>query len=742
MKSPTPVMKKQDGRRLKKLEWCSPEDQLPGTYAEYMESRISADFRISSPTPPRGSKMQPDPELPELGGVDPIYTVSVLVDEALFSEIASSLDQYRKDLARENQHAFIETVTGGTPAEIKAWIQEQHESGSRSIFLVGDVTAAWAEVSGSQFPCDLYYMDLDGLWEDTNSDGIFDVHEAGSGDQGPEMAVARLYAHTLNYDTEANLVNQYFAKAHAYRSGTLTQPWRGLEYIDKDWYSMDVCLDRVYGEEIEHHDLGFFTTAEDYLAKMDEGRHFVQVCAHSYSGGHHFSMQPTESASYAHVYVNSPTSRYALLRLGSDDGIKAWFNGSLVCTHDNYNGWSPDQFSDSVLLNPGWNSLLCKISQGGGDYQFSARFTSLSGTPFTDLEYQISHPATHPTQGEFIRSWLINGFHQDSSGNFWNYLTTNYLVDNESQANPTEGQQQGGKTWTTLDSGSPYVDLDEYSGGADYGATYAFVRIHADSMKICQLWLGYDDGARVWLNGTVILNDNRSGGYEQDMRKPSVLLNAGENRLLIKVSEWAGAHGFSARFCETDGTLVEGLTYDPAPVPVNYIGTWLMNGPYPNEDQATRLSHDYLGGEAAVLPSEGDPAAMGVWEAYAGNSCPVDLGAFYDRDGGWVFSDTIQQADPPVLFYNLFACGPGRFTDENYLAGAYIFHTTFGLITVASAKSGSMLNFSDFTKPLGEGATLGRAFRDWFDAQAPFELWEQEWYYGMVLNGDPCLRVQ
>ena len=94
-----------------------------------------------------------------------------------------------------------------------------------------------------------------------------------------------------------------------------------------------------------------------------------------------------------------------------------------------------------------------------------------------------------------------------------------------------------------------------------------------------------------------------------------------------------------------------------------------------------------------------------------------------------------------MLFYNLFACGPGRFTDENYLAGAYIFHTTYGLITVASSKSGSMLNFDDFTSPLSEDESIGEAFCEWFDAQAPFIQWEKEWYYGMVVCGDPTLSL-
>jgi hypothetical protein len=295
----------------------------------------------------------------------------------------------------------------------------------------------------------------------------------------------------------------------------------------------------------------------------------------------------------------------------------------------------------------------------------------------------------------------------------------------------------GGATWTTYNSGCPYVDLTAYDE-QDYGVTYAYARVYSETDQTCELWMGYDDGARVWLNGNEVVFDNRYGGFTADMKKVTVPLQTGMNRLLVKVSEWMGDHGFSARFCQSDGSPVSGLTYDPQPEPISYIGIWLVNGPYVNPDKQTRLSTDYLSGEAEVTPSEGDPAPLNSWERGIGNGRPFNLGGFFDH-GDWVLSEDIQAADPPVLFYNLFACGPGRFTDENYLAGSYIFHTTFGLNTIASSKSGSMLNFDDFYQPLRMGKSTGEAFRLWFDAQAPYVQWEKEWYYGMVLLGDPTL---
>jgi len=718
----------QERMTMNKLQWYSPNGELPGTYQEYLRSHPLTSAHFSSPIKNNGLI------------VTSSSTLSLLVHEDLYPLIETSLSRYIADLEYEGYYAVVQTVSGGTPEDIKAWVQNQYSKNSQGILFVGDITAAWAVVSGETFPCDLFYMDLDGLWEDANGDGIYESHTDGDGDMAPELYVGRLYASTLSYDAEATMVNEYFSKIHAYRTGELTQPWRGLEYIEEDWYDMDVNLDLVYGTNVSRYDYGYFTTAEDYLNQMEAGQHFVQVCVHSYSGGHYFSTRPTEAASYAHVYVYSPTTRPAKLLLGSDDGLKVWLNRNHVFTADRYGSWHQDGYKINVTLNEGWNQLLCKVSQEGGDYRFSARFTDMNEITFSDLQYQMNNPVEYGGEADYIRSFLLNGFHQDISDNFWNYLTTNYLGVNEPSINPYEGDSMGGHLWASYNEENPYINLGAYCDDADYGVCYAFTRVIADAQKTCELWMGYDDGARVWLNGAEVIFDNRYGGLEADMKKVQVTLQTGENRLLIKISEWMGDHGFTVRFCNPDGSSVNGLTYDPSATPITYIGTWLANGAYANPDRTTRLSTDYLGDEGNTTPSENDPESLGTWTRGIGEGCPFNLGGHFDH-GDWVLSQTIQEHDPPVLFYNLFACGPGRFTDENYLAGSYLFHTTYGLITIASAKSGSMLNFDDFNRPLGEGASIGEAFQEWFEAQAPYSTSDKEWFYGMVLLGDPTLCI-
>ncbi|MBN2431840.1 MAG: hypothetical protein JXQ27_10205 [Acidobacteria bacterium] len=723
---------------VQRLKWKFPPDAVPGSYVDYIKAHPlrRGSFRKVFPLP--AGKMAVATTLNQAP------KVSILVEDGLYPLIEESLAGYINEAQARQYAVYLAVADGGTPEDIKSWIRGRYLAGARGIILIGDIAAAWMTVAGEEFPCDLFYMDLDGYWADLNNDGVYDTHTAGAGDEAPELYVARLNTHALLYGNEADMLNHYFNKVKAYRRGELSLPWRGLEYVEEDWYNMAINLDLVFGPRVARYDNGYLTTAQDYLAKLGLGQYLVQVCAHSYSSGHHFSTRPTQSAVYAHVYVHSPQQRQVRMRVGSDDGIKVWLNGEVVMSHDVYmvwpETWEPDEYEQTIQLPAGWNSLLCKISQESGSFRFSVGFRDLAGALIPDLKYHLNNPDIHPPEAGFIRSWLVNGFHHDNPTCFWSYLTTNFLGVDEASINPEPGMVTGGITWTIHDSGAPYVDLDALFGRTDFGASHAFARIYSPVDVACQLWLGYDDGARVWLNGKEILYDNRFGGYTADTVKLEVMLKGGENRLLVKVSEWQDEHGFSARFCYPDGRPVENLAYDPVPFPVSHVGTWLLNGPYYNSDISTRLERSYLPGEASLRPSEWEEQSRHVWRRGIGNGCPFDLGQFFDH-GEYITSLDIQEHDPAVHFYNLFACGPGRFTDQNYLAGAYIFNTTYGLVTIASSKTGSMLNFEDFYEPLAQGRSFGPAFLEWFTRQAPYEGWERDWYYGLVLCGDPLLTL-
>jgi hypothetical protein len=78
------------------------------------------------------------------------------------------------------------------------------------------------------------------------------------------------------------------------------------------------------------------------------------------------------------------------------------------------------------------------------------------------------------------------------------------------------------------------------------------------------------------------------------------------------------------------------------------------------------------------------------------------------------------------------------------MAGEYVFGTNYGLLSVGSAKTGSMLDFDDYYKPLAAGKTFGDAYKDWwtYETASGVSSYQLDWFYGMTTIGDPTLRMQ
>jgi hypothetical protein len=478
--------------------------------------------------------------------------------------------------------------------------------------------------------------------------------------------------------------------------------------------------------------------ADTYAVELTTGYETIQVCAHSWPGGHQFSSRPCDCAAYAHAYVVSDSARSCDFRIQGQDGFKVWLNGSEILTDPD---GTPDHLVDivPVALEDGTNSLLVKTVQDKDTYRFSARFCDSGGGLIPGIIYHLEDPASLDPHAPYIAAWLTNGFHYWS--NFWGALSQDFL-GGEADIDAYEGLVSGGKTWQLWDIGSGYLDFSTLYSGMDVGAVYAFTHVYSDSARPATLWLGTYSGAKVWLNGAVVYYDNTYHGYEADAQQVGLDLAAGWNRLLVKVSVWYGA-GLSGRIGDGQKRALAGLDYDPAPSPSQYIHGWLTNGIYKNHNAGTRLTEDYLGGETAVQPAEGDSSGRYPWKPGFAGSNWFDLEAHFTDDGGTITTNDIRTIDPDGILYNLFACSAARFTESDYIAGRYTFADAYGLATIGSAKTGSMLYFEDFYDQLGAGQSVGTAFQEWFRDQGidGFENWEVCWYYGMTLVGDPTLRI-
>ncbi|HPA47535.1 MAG TPA: hypothetical protein PK395_17340, partial [bacterium] len=92
---------------------------------------------------------------------------------------------------------------------------------------------------------------------------------------------------------------------------------------------------------------------------------------------------------YAHVYVQSPNDRPAVLHLGASEGIRILLNYQEVFMRNGLRTAVPGQHVVPVRLQSGWNSLLLKISHLRGDWGFYLEITDPTGKPIPELKVAL-----------------------------------------------------------------------------------------------------------------------------------------------------------------------------------------------------------------------------------------------------------------------------------------------------------------------------------------------------------------
>ncbi len=93
------------------------------------------------------------------------------------------------------------------------------------------------------------------------------------------------------------------------------------------------------------------------------------------------------SAAYALIYVKSPSARKAWMTAGSDDGAKIWINNKNIISNDAARAANPGDEQKEVDLKEGWNEILLKITQGGGDWGYYFDLLTPDKKPMADLEW-------------------------------------------------------------------------------------------------------------------------------------------------------------------------------------------------------------------------------------------------------------------------------------------------------------------------------------------------------------------
>ncbi len=355
---------------IKMTQWVDPYGSSPTTYSQWK------------------SKQTPDVEF-EIQKIDldiPINKtragsyICVIVNGILYSSTKSAVDRYVQELTGEGYSVKLYVTTCGPPADLRFFLQQEYAEGLEGCVLIGDMAVPWYEtdfgdpVEHAEFPIDLFYMDMDGIFTDNDGDDLYDSH---TGDVAPEIWLGRLTASTLTLDgaDETSLINNYFRKNHLYRTNQMQNNNQGLMYIDDDWApgnNWDLNMGDAYSNRTFVKD-NWQTWDTDYENRLPQNYEFLQVCVHSWSGGHAFK-DPNDNwgwcdnwemkaiAPKAHFYnlFACSNARYVETDymsgwyiFGQDHGLAAigcTKSGSMLYFDDFYRPWGDGKsFGESYL---------------------------------------------------------------------------------------------------------------------------------------------------------------------------------------------------------------------------------------------------------------------------------------------------------------------------------------------------------------------------------------------------------
>ncbi len=277
-----------DYSHVHKLEYIDKNKLKPQTFKEYTRTVSQTKLRIAEKPRPKFAH-----ELRYLKdfSISRYFKkkVLVLVNHDLYPSVQVAVNQYVADLAYEGYWAEVHTINGGTPSGLRDFIKDRNPLGA---VLVGSLPTAWFEMAddfygSAEFPCDLYYMDLNGTWNDPDADGKFSEHPTHV---NPEIWVGRIWTPTKG-GNDAALINDYFARNHAYRKGLFGYSNKALAFVEDDWIGFGDCaFDSMFpAANIETITDPSQTTGARYKAEVQQHRAWAQINAHSSPGGHSIS---------------------------------------------------------------------------------------------------------------------------------------------------------------------------------------------------------------------------------------------------------------------------------------------------------------------------------------------------------------------------------------------------------------------------------------------------------------------
>lgn len=164
-----------------------------------------------------------------------------------------------------------------------------------------------------------------------------------------------------------------------------------------------------------------------------------------------------------------------------------------------------------------------------------------------DLVDVVDYMTTLTTKGVAPVSWRIIGPFPNGKGDTG--MQRAYPPEKEVDFTATYNGKFGKVSWNTITPNAKgFYDLRAWlNDRADDTVSYAYCEIVSANSQKARILIGTDDCARLWVNGKQVYNTLAHRAAEPGQDNVTVNLVQGTNRILLKVANGDGDHGFYFR---------------------------------------------------------------------------------------------------------------------------------------------------------------------------------------------------
>ncbi len=202
----------------------------------------------------------------------------LIMNETILTSLSDQLTRYSEDIIADGGTVEIRPFSSEDSVENLKSLIKKNRSTIDGVFLVGDLPTAWYEQHAfgrnEEFPIDLYLMDLDATWSDSDNDGIYDGHSP--------LNLSIYVSRMIGSEDE---IDNYFTKLHNYRSDNYEYLDGAFIFKDDDWFSTyrgsSFGLERMY-DQVRINENAQVTRKENYLYSLsNDGADYVYQWIHS-----------------------------------------------------------------------------------------------------------------------------------------------------------------------------------------------------------------------------------------------------------------------------------------------------------------------------------------------------------------------------------------------------------------------------------------------------------------------------